>query len=183
MDNKVHFNSASAAGVNIPRKQLDDIMQNFPPPSNRHAVPHAPMGYTTDKVHNLITNATVKWMTRDCCELHGLVALYGVFTRFNTAFRGFVQEVVNEFRATRSPVFHPNMTCVAVHVRRDDRALPGVDMMEWCGNHTIVDDKGRKTHTGNWTDGVRQLFDYLPLVTSQSTFCVDENVHNNKIII
>lgn len=67
---------------------------------------------------------------------------------------------MDDFRATRNPVFHPNMTCVAVHVRRDDRALPGVDMLEWCRNRTIVSANGELKHTGKWIDGVRQA-DYF----------------------
>lgn len=100
-----------------------------------------------------------QWTTKDSGSAHGMFALFGVLTRFNTAFRGLVQEVVHEFRTTRTPVFHPNLTCVAIHVRRDDRALPGVDMMEWCKNRTIISASGEKKHTGLWIDGVsKQIF-------------------------
>ena len=58
--------------------------------------------------------------------------------------------MIHDFRATRNPLFHPNMSCVAVHVRRDDRALPGVDMMDSCRNYTILDE----TFTGLWIDNV-----------------------------
>ena len=158
MDEKVYFNSASAAGVNLKREDMDKLMQNFPSPENNKAVPKAPMAYCTDKESNIISTRSSKWITRDVGSVHGMFALYGVLTRFNTAFRGFVQEVVHDFRTTRTPVFHPNLTCVAIHVRRDDRALPDLDMLEWCKNHTTVNANGEKKHMGLWIDGVRKKY-------------------------
>jgi len=80
--------------------------------------------------------------------------LYGVMTRFNAVFRGLVQDLIRDFRASQTPVFHPNMTCVAVHVRRDDRALSDTDMIDWCRNHTVLDKNGQMKPSGFWIDGV-----------------------------
>eukprot|EP00597_Dinobryon_sp_UTEXLB2267_P010756 CAMPEP_0170101536 /NCGR_PEP_ID=MMETSP0020_2-20130122/2312_1 /TAXON_ID=98059 /ORGANISM="Dinobryon sp., Strain UTEXLB2267" /LENGTH=286 /DNA_ID=CAMNT_0010324641 /DNA_START=650 /DNA_END=1508 /DNA_ORIENTATION=- len=127
-------------------------MSKFKSPENFKQMPVGVSMYSND-INNLITTKTTAMGTKDGGDIHGLFALYGVMTRFNSLFRGLVQEVINDFRATRTPVFHPNMSCVAVHVRRDDRALPGVDMMEWCRNHTKIDSNGRKMETGLWIDG------------------------------
>jgi hypothetical protein len=52
-------------------------------------------------------------------------------------------------------MFMPNETCVAIHIRRDDRALGETDMLEWCRNHTKIDSiTGEKQETGLWIDGV-----------------------------
>lgn len=54
MDEKVYFNSASSAGVNLKREDMDKIMQKFPSPDNWQ-VPRAPMAYCGDKERNIIS--------------------------------------------------------------------------------------------------------------------------------
>ena len=53
---------------------------------------------------------------------------------------------------------------IAVHMRRDDRALRGKDMIAWCKEHTARDSTGRLVPAGNWIDGV-MLFHLLDAVT------------------
>ena len=132
-------------------------MQRHPSPVNTYRIAEALMVYSTDKENNTITSQTVQWGKIGTPDVHSLFALYGVFTRFNSVFGGLVQEAIHDFRATRTPVatgFRPDVTCVAVHVRRDDRALPGEDMLAWCKNHTTVNSNGQKSFSGLWIDGV-----------------------------
>eukprot|EP00597_Dinobryon_sp_UTEXLB2267_P019130 CAMPEP_0201114624 /NCGR_PEP_ID=MMETSP0812-20130820/78496_1 /ASSEMBLY_ACC=CAM_ASM_000668 /TAXON_ID=98059 /ORGANISM="Dinobryon sp., Strain UTEXLB2267" /LENGTH=361 /DNA_ID=CAMNT_0047378269 /DNA_START=149 /DNA_END=1234 /DNA_ORIENTATION=- len=156
MDSKVYYNSASASGLSASREQVDMNNRQFPsPPHTSEAL--SLIQYHCKNPDNIITAESSTMRKQQCDDVHGNFALYGSLMRFNSAFRNEVQEVIHDFRSTRTPVFHPNISCVAVHVRRDDRALPGVDMMEWCSNHTIVDGNGRKTHTGMWIDNKNKL--------------------------
>jgi len=158
VDEKVHFSSASASGTSISREGIQSAMDRHSSPVNTYKLEQAPMAYTSDKKNNAITSETVQWGKIDSPDAHNLFALYGVFTRFNSIFGGLVQEAIHDFRSTRTltgAVFRPDQTCVAVHVRRDDRALPGEDMMAWCKNRTIIDSDGHKSLTGLWIDGVK----------------------------
>jgi len=152
IDDRGYLSSASAKGVIIKDEELRNKISPLPQLKRDKTVSPAVM-YQSKHPDSIITAQTSFTQARgggDVLESH---FLYGVVTRFNAHFRGLVQEVINEFRVSRTPMFHPNMSCVAIHVRRDDRALPGVDMMEWCRNHTIVDSNGQMKQTGLWVDG------------------------------
>jgi hypothetical protein len=60
------------------------------------------------------------------------------------------------------------MSCVAIHVRRDDRALPDTDMLEWCRSHSKIGPDGRKMESGLWIDGVQDLPSPPPCPLSSS---------------
>ena len=62
--------------------------------------------------------------------------------RFNSKFRNDVDEVINSFRRSKNRFFGPNETCVAIHIRMDDRSVFGEDMIQWCRNRTTINEKG-----------------------------------------
>lgn len=159
-DGNVHFSSASASGTLIRRDAMQSAMQRHSGPVNTYRIMEVQMVYSTDKEYNTITSQTAQWVKIGSPDVHSLFALYGVFTRFNSVFGGLVQEAIHDFRSTRTPGFRPDDTCVAVHVRRDDRALPGEDMLAWCKNHTTVNSNGQKSFSGLWIDGVKIVLYY-----------------------
>jgi hypothetical protein len=67
----------------------------------------------------------------------GVKQLFGYVHRCNAEFRWKIQHVIDRFRATSQPPFLPNITCVMVHIRKDDRSIPHIDMVEWCKNHVV----------------------------------------------
>ena len=64
---------------------------------------------------------------------------------------------------------------IAVHMRRDDRALRGKDMIAWCKEHTARDSTGRLVPAGNWIDGVI-LFHLLESVFGAVTISYHYNI-------
>jgi hypothetical protein len=61
---------------------------------------------------------------------------YLFMTRPNAFFRAQMKKLVHEMRSSSKPHFHPHTPCVAVHIRRGDRIVPGVNMTEFCANAT-----------------------------------------------
>ena len=80
--------------------------------------------------------------------------IQGYEHRPNTEFRLKIQHYVDRIRATTSPTFTSNTTCTFVHIRKDDRSLPHVDMLEWCRNHTV---KSSVNGQFKWV-GIRDYF-------------------------
>ena len=151
IDNRGFRSTATSSGVSITHEELSKKLNSFPQLKNRLTVT-AGMLYQSSDPYTVTPASSIK-VERGGGEMLESHFLYGVATRFNTRFRGLVQDLIDDFRASRTPVFHPNMTCVAVHVRRDDRAIPGENMFDWCKNHTKVNDRGEMRETGRWTDG------------------------------
>ena len=86
-------------------------------------------------------------------EVDSLKYIFGIYTRFDSDFRMEVQNLIDDFRYNQAPQFTPNMTCTAVHIRKDDRTIKGKNMTEWCFNHTKLNDEGTAyVHTGRDKD-------------------------------
>ena len=182
-DSNVHFSSASASGTPIRRDAMESAMRRHSSPVNAYRIAEVQMVYSTDKENNTITSQTAEWVKIGSPDVHSLFALYGVFTRFNSVFGGLVQEAIHDFRSTRTPVapgFRPDDTCVAVHVRRDDRALPGVDMLAWCKNHTTVNSNGQKSFSGLWIDGGKIVL-YYCLVSLCANLCTSVTIATTEL--
>jgi len=150
-DDRGFRSTATSSGVSITHEELSKKLNSFPQLKNRLTVT-AGMLYQSSDPYTVTPASSIK-VERGGGEMLESHFLYGVATRFNARFRGLVQDLIDDFRASRTPVFDPNMTCVAAHVRRDDRAIPGENMFDWCKNHTKVNDRGEMSETGRWTDG------------------------------
>ena len=151
IDDRGFLSSASTSGVVIKQTELSEKLNSFPAPDKSQTVVAGTVYHSSDPY--TVSPATSKTTSRGGGEVLESHFLYGVATRFNHRFRELVQVLIDDFRSTRTPAFHPNMSCVAVHIRRDDRALPGENMFDWCKTHTILNAKGEMKETGRWIDG------------------------------
>ena len=88
----------------------------------------------------------------------GLKYVFGYVHRPNTEFRLKIQHYVDKFRASTHPTFLSNSSCVFAHIRKDDRALPHVEMVEWCYNHT----RKKKGESGYEWYGKRDFYPNSP---------------------
>jgi hypothetical protein len=65
-----------------------------------------------------------------------VMATFGFVFRPNAYYRMLVQNRIHSFRYLETqPAFLPRTTCVAVHIRRGDRVIHTVDMIEYCRNY------------------------------------------------
>mmetsp|Transcript_22622 Transcript_22622/g.32522 ORF Transcript_22622/g.32522 Transcript_22622/m.32522 type:complete len:524 (+) Transcript_22622:96-1667(+) len=149
------WSSAASGSEVITDETMNKRLAAFPvgPP---HITGQSSVIFQSNDPQSIVTTASTISINRGGEAVLSNHFLFGVATRFNGVFRGLVQEVIRDFRAAQSPIqFHPNMTCVAIHVRRDDRAIPDMDMIEWCKNHTIMDKNGQMKPFGHWIDGTK----------------------------
>ena len=84
--------------------------------------------------------------------------VFGYVHRPNAEFRLKIQHYVDKFRTSTHPMFMSNSSCVFAHIRKNDRALPHVDMTEWCYNHT----RKKKDESGYEWYGKRDFFPNSP---------------------
>jgi hypothetical protein len=132
------YNSATPGGVVVNSAEIRDILQKRMLPLPDH-IPQVGLALTMQSNHadGLITPSAIETTTRGGGS------------------------------ALESHFIHENLTCVAVHVRRDDRAIAGEDMLAWCRNHTKIVN-GEKKLTGQWVDGVCAVARaFLPLLSQK----------------
>ena len=89
IDGRSFLSSASPKGVTVNESQIAAIMSKFKGPENYKQMPVGVSMYSND-INNVITSMTTAMGTKDTGDIHGLFALYGVMTRFNSVFRGLV---------------------------------------------------------------------------------------------
>jgi hypothetical protein len=73
--------------------------------------------------------------------------MFGLHYRQSLGFRSLVQQVVERTRfSAHFGQLRPTDSCVALHVRKDDRTLPGLEgrMRDWCRDHTNSAAKSRE---------------------------------------
>eukprot|EP01040_Poterioochromonas_malhamensis_P010671 gene10671-11624_t len=71
-----------------------------------------------------------------------LTYLYGIHYRMSFSFAVHVYENVRQSRiSSYFGILQPNESCVAIHMRKDDRQIPGMNMRKWCEAHTRPDRK------------------------------------------
>ena len=149
------FSNATALGVGISSQEISEKLRKFTVPNDlRDKIAGTILMHSneTDSITEQNTVSLARGI--DGGRFLDSHFIFGVMVRYNSAFLRHVLEMEVDFRMKQSPVFHAATSCVAVHVRRDDRAIAGVDMIEWCKNHTSLAEDGRITGSGNWIDGV-----------------------------
>ena len=108
----------------------------------------------------------------------GLKYVFGYVHRPNTEFRLKIQHYVDKFRTSTHPIFMSNSSCVFAHIRKDDRALPHVEMAEWCYNHT----RKKKTGGGYEWYGKRDFFPNSPEDNLSYGAWMDKGCQTGKVI-
>lgn len=64
--------------------------------------------------------------------------LFGYVHRYNTELRLRIQSIMNRYQLSSEPPFSPDLNCVMVHIRKDDRTKIGeFDMIKWCKSHLL----------------------------------------------
>ena len=68
-------------------------------------------------------------------DTYWVTYLYGLLWRHGYRFRSEIAKILEEVRGNDSFAFTPGFQCTAVHIRRGDRSLEGVDMVAYCKGH------------------------------------------------
>ena len=166
------YTKAAPDGVVIDKKKLDAYEQNELKNAKSFAVDgdmektdhflykiHNKYHYlNTKQVVEITTDTTAKENENNDFSVSALKYVFGYVHRPNTEFRLKIQHYVDKFRASTHPTFLSNSSCVFAHVRKDDRALPHVEMVEWCYNHT----RKRQSGSGYEFYGKRDFFPNSP---------------------
>jgi hypothetical protein len=73
----------------------------------------------------------------------GFTYLYGLHYRPSLLFRNAMAETIRISRiSSYFGILSPNDSCIAIHLRKDDRQINGnINMREWCSNYTNHDPK------------------------------------------
>lgn len=82
----------------------------------------------------------------DSIDIFADIFTTAIIHRYNAVFRNLIAEEIHKMRMLSKPHFHAADSCVAIHIRRHDRQLDGVDnMLDWCDklrNGTCVEAPG-----------------------------------------
>lgn len=123
--------------------------------------------YDIDIVNGQVSSSPPRHAGQDA---NPVIRTYGILTRFNVKFSQQVQRQINDFRHSFSPPFDPNVSCVALHIRRNDRSIRHMDgpqIKEFCASRSKYDentgqllvDESKKWHDekgpmshGRWMD-------------------------------
>jgi hypothetical protein len=73
---------------------------------------------------NMITTDTTE-VWKDSVDFHhqSINLLFGILTKFNLNFLDVIQKRMIDIRLSKNLIFQPNKTCVAIHIRMDDRSI------------------------------------------------------------
>ncbi len=151
-----YFSSATADGQLISdeeaRKRFEEMQHNNAPYYRFNSKLIDYPGHTNIMMELTNASSITPELTRNApfeCEVDSLKYIFGIYTRFDSDFRMEIQNLIDDFRYHQAPLFTPNMSCTAIHIRKDDRTLKDKDMVEWCLNHTKLNDEGTEyVHTG-----------------------------------
>ena len=132
----------------------------------------------TQKAVDITTETTAKEKENIDFSTSALKYVFGYVHRPNTEFRLKIQHYVDKFRTSTHPIFMSNSSCVFAHIRKDDRALPHVEMAEWCYNHT----RKKKTGGGYEWYGKRDFFPNSPEDELSFGAWMDKGCQTGKVI-
>ena len=139
--NENHWKVAQEKYPDLPEFKVDDRS-----PTNQLNIMQLDRKFAymrTGQAVKIIENETYKTFTEG--TIFGFNKEYfGYALRYRSEFRLKVQHLVENFR--RSQSFWPNTTCVMTHMRKDDRSIAGVDMIDWCKNNSYYDEKTKQWH-------------------------------------
>lgn len=80
---------------------------------------------------------------------------FGLIFRLNYDFRSRVAHLIHDVKKNYTKPFPTNGDCVAIHIRRHDRAVKGVNMHDWCTKHARQKNNTCLDHlTGAWSENV-----------------------------
>jgi hypothetical protein len=151
-DNLITFSNASAEGVFVTNDggKIKESLAAIPPEKRFPKPPTVRMGafhvYHPLQLPNLISRESTEVQDRNTYQLLDNYLYYlGVATRFNSFFRMRVHSIVSRFRHSFDPPFLENSTCIALHIRQDDRNVPGVEDLDiWCNSCSVMNPEGRR---------------------------------------
>ncbi len=83
-----------------------------------------------------ITKSSVLSVEMEMTSVDSLINYFGYAHRYKSDFTLRVQNLMDRFRTSTIPHFYSNLTCTMVHIRKNDRTIPGhSDMLSWCLKH------------------------------------------------
>jgi hypothetical protein len=141
------YSSASSAGtrLDVDDEKKKEMLQLAASKRNIPPLPSVNMGkfrvFKPQKIPELISLETAEIQERNSfLMLEDYQYYLGIGTRFNSFFRMKLQRIGSHLRYSFDPPFLESSECVALHIRQDDRNIPGVaDLDDWCNKCSIMD--------------------------------------------
>jgi hypothetical protein len=139
---------ADPSGAKVPQDKLSSAGRDAPPHfphhlANAQSVPYFYVSAPAN--HSYIATYSRSRDVLNLIDATTAVYIHQFLVRRSFFYRTRIAEMISTFRASTSPYFNATSSCVAVQLRRGDRAIPAhVDPMEWCYNasHKLPCDGG-----------------------------------------
>lgn len=138
-------NTANKNSYYYPATESSTLASTEPPKGTRTSHGNIPFQiYNLDINKGQVSASSPQILVHDA---NAILRTYGILTRFNINFSQQVQKNINDFRLSFSPPFNPNVSCIAIHIRRNDRSIKGMNgsqISEFCRSRSKYDEKSKE---------------------------------------
>eukprot|EP00607_Mallomonas_marina_P005253 CAMPEP_0182433556 /NCGR_PEP_ID=MMETSP1167-20130531/63968_1 /TAXON_ID=2988 /ORGANISM="Mallomonas Sp, Strain CCMP3275" /LENGTH=450 /DNA_ID=CAMNT_0024622393 /DNA_START=170 /DNA_END=1522 /DNA_ORIENTATION=- len=102
----------------------------------RYKIPKSKLKFKGERVYGLFTDSGLQ-RTHSHTDAYDLIFGYAYLYRPNHHFRSIIGHIIRDWKAKQLLPFPTNHDCIAVRIRRGDRALHPENVRDWCVKHVI----------------------------------------------